>query len=268
MVLRGIARDLPDLVGADIAALRPRRRHHRPVVLGTHGVASALQEIQVRNDMGPVLSAASAQRSVTSADLWHDHRWPKLDLRRACQAFPQHSHTLRKARGVVVVPGLRDDGSLIVVSTYLAGGADDAVADVVSRYERLVASAVAAMTAFSGPEERTQRVLAVLQSRDEVQRATGIVMGLCRINSFAAQRLLTDIAERSDLRLQVLAAELTRVTGEPPEHQGATAIADRKAHRIATELLSSLHCGDPRSSRTFVPDRRAGDVPASEREEE
>jgi hypothetical protein len=38
MVVHGITRDLPDLLGVDIAALRPERPHDRPVVLATHGV--------------------------------------------------------------------------------------------------------------------------------------------------------------------------------------------------------------------------------------
>ncbi|TWP47581.1 ANTAR domain-containing protein [Lentzea tibetensis] len=240
MVVRGVARDLPGLLGTDIAALRPRQPHHSPVVLAAHGVSLTLHEIQLRAVRGPIRVAATADGPVVSEDLWHDERWPELRLKQACTQFPDQSRVLHETRGVVSLPGLHDNGSVVVLSAYLAEAPGTGAVSILSRYERLVASAIVTTSAFTGPPRRTGRALAILQSRDDVQQATGIVMSLCRTDPVTAGRLLHDIGLRADVRPDALAAELVRMAGDPGEKPGAAPAPDPRARRIAVELWSAL----------------------------
>ncbi|GLZ31012.1 ANTAR domain-containing protein [Lentzea sp. NBRC 105346] len=236
-VVQAIVRDLPGLRGVDIAALRPRQPHHAPVVFAAHGVAVDLQDLQMRNVSGPTLCAAQGHRPIVSKDVWHDQRWPRLSLAGACASFPQSSGLLHSTRGAVALPGLHDNGSQIVVSAYFSEAPDDDVVGVVMRHERLVAAAIVAASAFSGPVERTRRVLSVLQSRADVQQAQGVIMALCRTDPLTAAALLHDISNRSALLPGELAAELVRFVGDP----GAVSITHPKARRVASELWTTLN---------------------------
>lgn len=238
MVLREMSHDLAGTVGADISALRPRRPHHPPVTLATCGLAPMLHELQPQH--GPMCSAAAAHGPVVSNDLWHDQRWPTLSLGYASERFPSRTAELRTVRGCVCLPGLNDDGSLIIMSAYLSGKPDPDTVDVMQSYERLVTAAVTATSAFSGTVARTRRVLDILGSREELQQATGVVMCLCRTDALTATSLLHDIGKRAQVPPSALASELVRVVGSPPEIPGAEAVAHPKARRLAEELLLTL----------------------------
>lgn len=247
-VLGGIAHERSELLGADITALRPQRPHHQPLVFATYGIGGTLGEIQLRNFMGPTRDAAVTEGPVTCEDLWNDDRWPKLDLDRACTLFPEHTHALKNVFGAVAFPGLRDNGSLVIISAYLSSPLTTKVVDLLSRYERLVGSAIATRAAVSGPEQRAQRVVAVLRTRDVVEQAKGIVMAMCRTDDATAWMLLHEVSRQSNIMLSTLAAELVDHVVEPKEQRRAKVAGVTKGRRIATDLWRALTHSDTHQS--------------------
>ncbi|MBP2324591.1 hypothetical protein JOF56_004976 [Kibdelosporangium banguiense] len=230
-VLAGMAQDMPWLLGADITAYRD----DRPIVFATCGAGSALQDVQVLCQTGPTREAAITDGPVTSDNLWNDRRWPRLNLAQACTEHPQHARVLRKVCGTAALPGLQDDSGLIVITVYLAEASTDGALDVMTRYERLVTADVAALSAFSGPDQRTNRVLAALQRRDVVEQAKGVVMATCGIDQTMAWMLLQDACRRSNTNVRTLAAELTRQVYSEMDRVG-----DSVPSQAAGELWSAL----------------------------
>jgi hypothetical protein len=237
-VVRGMARDLPGTRGVGIAALSPRRPHQPPIVFATHGVALGMQQVQLRADTGPLHTVARSAVPVLSDDLWHDPRWPRLNLKYACQSLPDLSRALHETHGVIALPGLGVGGNLVVLSAYLAGPPDDDAIETMSKYERLTACAIVASSAFTGTRERTRTVLSVLRARDEVHTATGIIVSLCRTDPTTSSQLLHDVAQKAHVPPETLAAELIRVAGD--QDCTSRAAPDMKARRIAGELWLAL----------------------------
>jgi hypothetical protein len=230
-VLAWMARDLPWLLGADITAYR----HDHPIVFATHGVGSALQEVQAQCRIGPTREAAATDGPVTSHDLWHDRRWARLDLDEACARYPQHARVLQKVNGTAALPGLPDDSGIIVLTAYLGEAATDNALDVMTRYERLVSADIAALSAFAGPDQRTNRVLSALHRRDVVEQAKGVVMATCRTDQTMAWMLLQDACRRSKTTLRALAGELVRRV-----QSDVDPVEDSVPSRAADELWSAL----------------------------
>ncbi|CCH31694.1 ANTAR domain-containing protein [Actinosynnema sp. NPDC047251] len=264
-VVRGLRGAVPGLVGADVAVLYPSRPHHRPVVLAEHGVGGALEDVQSRVRGGPTRDAAAGGKPVVSADLWRDERWPGLDLDRACRMFPRRRAALREVRGATALPGLRDNGGLVVLTAYGNRPADDATLDVLSRYERLVASAIATVSASAGTEERTGRVLAVLHHRALVDQAKGIVMARCRTDADTAWALLHEVSARAGAEPSAVAVELVDEVVDRPCPFGARAVGEPKARRIARELWAAIGTDPGTPHRPSTPDTTvASDETASE----
>jgi hypothetical protein len=230
-VLAGMAQDLPWLLGADIIAYR----QEHPIVFATYGVGTALQDIQDRFRTGPTREAATTDGPVLSNDLWHDRRWPGLDLPQACALHPEQARLLPKVSGVVAVPGLQDDSGPVVMTAYLGEASTDSALDTIARYERLVTADVATLSAYSGPDQRTSRVLSALHHRDMVEQAKGVVMATCRTDHTMAWMLLQDACRRSNTTLHALAAELLRQVQSEVDSTDSSA-----SGRAAGELWSAL----------------------------
>jgi ANTAR domain-containing protein len=231
-ILAGMAQDLPWMLGADITAYRD----DAPIVFAAYGVGSALQDTQLYCGTGPTRDAAHTDGPVTSDNLWNDRRWQTLDVDRACGRHPEHARVLQRVCGAAALPGLQDDSGLVVLSVYLGAADTEDALNVMSRYERLITADVAALSAATGPDQRTGRVLAALQQRDVIEQAKGVVMATCRTDPMMAWMLLQDACRRAGTNLQALAAELVmevRAAPGPPDEDSAP-------RRAAEELWSAL----------------------------
>jgi hypothetical protein len=94
------------------------------------------------------------------------------------------------------------------MSVYLGEAPTEDALDVMTRYERLVTADFAALSAVSGTDQRTGRVLVALQRRYMIEQAKGVVMATCRTDPITAWLLLQDACRRSNTNLQALAGEL------------------------------------------------------------
>jgi hypothetical protein len=230
-VLAGMAQDMPWLLGADIIAYR----QEHPIVFATYGVGTALQDVQDQCRTGPTREAATTDGPVMSDDLWRDRRWPGLDLPQACTLHPEQARLLPKVSGVAAIPGLQDDSGLVVLTAYLSEASTDSALDTMARYERLVTADVATLSAYSGPDQRTSRVLSALHRRDVIEQAKGVVMATCRTDHTMAWMLLQDACRRSNTTLNSLATELVRQVQSEVEPMGGSAPG-----RAAGEFWSAL----------------------------
>lgn len=233
-ILAAMAQDVRWLLGADITAYR----QDMPVVFATYGVGMAMQDVQQHWQTGPTREAALTDGPVTSDDLWHDRRWQQLDLTETCVLYPQHARVLQKVRGTAALPGLQDDTGLVVISAYLGEPTAEEALDVLTRYERLVTSDVAVLSALSGTDQRTERVLTALHRRFTVEQAKGVIMASCRTDPMMAWLLLQDTCRRSGTNLHALADELVRQVRDEPDR--AAVADDSTPGRAARELWRAL----------------------------
>lgn len=229
-ILAAMAQEMPWLLGADITAYR----RDAPIVFATYGVGAAVQDVQRYCRTGPTLDAAVTSGPITCDDLWNDRRWQRLDLTQACVLHPQHARVLRKVRRAAALPGLQDDTGFVVLSAYLGDASAEEALDVLTRYERLVTADVAVLSAASGTDQRTGRVLVALQRRYMVEQAKGVIMAACRTDPVMAWLLLQDACRRSHTTLHALAGELL------DQVQGASVGPETATREAARELWSAL----------------------------
>lgn len=220
--------DLPDLLGSAVTLLRPHGSGDPPRLLAARGLGAAMDELQTTLQTGPIPAAAAAAQPVLSADLWADERWLRLRLVRACSTYPHHSHELGALVGAAALPCLAEHRNLVILSAYLRCPPKPPLLAVLGHYERLVAATVAVVSTLPGTPPSSRRVLDSLTARLAIDRATGIVMALCRSSPAEAEALLRDVAERAALAPADLAGQLL------------AHVCDRSGDRTATELWSAL----------------------------
>ncbi|GAB3889720.1 hypothetical protein GCM10029964_059960 [Kibdelosporangium lantanae] len=73
------------------------------------------------------------------------------------------------------------------------------------------------LSALSGTDQRTDRVLTALHRRFTVEQAKGVIMASCRTDPLMAWLLLQDTCRRSGTTLQALAGELVRQVRDEPD---------------------------------------------------
>ncbi|WP_018680925.1 ANTAR domain-containing protein [Actinokineospora enzanensis] len=210
VVLHGISGDLPGALGVSVSAPRPRSPHPRPVVFAGRGVGRALEETQQRANTGPSAEAALGGAPVSTADLWGDRRWPGLSLDRAAAGAPNRADALRAVRGAAALPGLRDNGSRLVLAVYLPEPPTAAAQAVLRRHERLVAAGVAALVATAGPRTGTDRALDLLHGRDVVEQAKGVLVARHGTDSATAWEMLRELGVATDAPVESAADRLVR----------------------------------------------------------
>ncbi len=196
---------------------------------------------------GPAYESARGERPVLSNNVWHDHRWPRLDVGRACELYPGYIRQLHDVYGVATLPVARNDAGPVLLSAYLKGPPAPTVLERLSRYEILVAAAVFAISACAGPDQ-ANRILDTLRSRIAVEQAKGIVMGRCRTDSASAAMILEQVSTRSRTDLSVLAAELAICVQQQPDDLAPSARPQSWAGLVADDLWRALcqhhGCGD------------------------
>ncbi|MCK2244386.1 MULTISPECIES: ANTAR domain-containing protein [unclassified Crossiella] len=220
--------DMPNLLGSAVTLLRPHSGGDPPRLLAARGVGAVMDDLQAAGQGGPVPAAADSARPVLSADLWADERWRPLRLSHACAAFPQHRDELGALNGVAALPCLADHRNLVVLSAYLSRAPDPVSLSVLARYERLVAATVAVISTLAGHPPGSRRVLEGLTERLALDRATGIVLALCRSTPAEAEALLRDVADRAGLTAAELAEHLI------------VHVSGRHSDPAAAELWSAL----------------------------
>lgn len=175
--------------------------------------AQAVDGAQMLAGEGPRLTSWREDRTVTSADVWSDPRWPRLT-----DTTGQSPVT-----AVVATPMRVAETTLGILTLY---GDDEALtsAALVNRAE-LLAAAVGAVV--QGTDTKAEHALLVAQlkeamhSRATIEQAKGLLMGRHHCDAEEAFRLLAQISSRTNVKLRVVAAELlaeaVRESGQP-EH--------------------------------------------------
>jgi hypothetical protein len=219
-VLTGVRRDVPGEIGTAVSVAHhaPERGSGRLQVLAATGVGHTLTPITTGYLWGPSLLAAAGEEPIVTPDLWHDPRWPHLTLD-AVRAQLAHDDAVVRVRGVAAVPGVWDDGGVVVLAVYLDRPADQHTLAVLARHERLVASAIAIADVATRSVEKAKQVLDSLASRAVIEQAKGSIMTLRRCDAGRAWVVLRRTSQQFNVKLRELALALVEHIGQAPAQQ-------------------------------------------------
>lgn len=240
-VLAGVRRDVPGEVGTavSIAHPAPDRGAGRLQILAASGVGQILTPVTTGRLWGPSLMAAAGEEPIVTADLWHDDRWPHLtpDAVRAQLSPSQHDAVLRPL-GVAAVPGMWDDEGVVVLSVYLDHPADRHTLTVLTRHERLVASAITIANVANRNAAETDQILDALAFRAVIEQAKGAIMTLRRCDADEAWAVLRRASQQFNIKLRVVAqALIEHLSGHTATNGDERASADSTACDAAAQIL-------------------------------
>jgi hypothetical protein len=235
-VLAGVRRDVPGEVGTavSIAHPAPDRGAGRLQILAATGVGQVLTPVTTGRLWGPSLMAAAGEEPIVTADLWHDDRWPHLtpDAVRA-QLDPHHHDAVLRTLGVAAIPGMWDDQGVVVLSVYLDHPADQHTLAVLTRHERLVASAVTIADLATRTAAEADQILDALASRAVIEQAKGAIMTNRHCDADQAWAVLRHASQQSNVKLRVLAQTLVDQLSRPADHRtSANTAAERAVAQI------------------------------------
>jgi PAS domain-containing protein len=162
--------------------------------------AQALDGAQMVAGEGPRLTAWLQGRTVTSADVWSDARWPRLT-----DATGQSPVTT-----VVATPMRVGESTLGTLTVY---GDDEALMStaLIQRAELLAAAVGAVLQATDTKAERallTRQMEEAMRSRSTIEQAKGLLMATHHCDADEAFRILAQISSRTNVKLRVVAANL------------------------------------------------------------
>lgn len=246
-VLTGVRRDVPGEVGTAVSVAHPapERGAGQLQVLAATGVGQALTPITTGRLWGPSLLVAAGEEPIVTADLWRDPRWPHLtrDAVRA-QLPARHQDAVARVRGVAAVPGVWDDAGVVVLAVYLDRAADRRTLAMLSRHERLVASAITIADVATRSVEDADRVLDALASRAVIEQAKGSIMTLRRCDADQAWTTLRRASQEFNVKLRELALAFVEHIGQVPAQQPGDAdhqlIASPPAREAAALVWNAL----------------------------
>lgn len=243
-VLNGVRRDVPGEVGTAISVAHPAPEWGagQLQVLVATGIGQVLTPVTTGQLWGPSLMAAAGEEPIVTADLWHDSRWPHLipEVVRA-QLDPQHHDAVSRPLGVVAVPGVWDDQGLVVLSVYLDHPADHHTLAVLTRHERLVASAITIADVATRTAAEADQVLDALASRAVIEQAKGSIMAIRRCDAEQAWAVLRRASQQFNIKLRELALALVEHIGNASGQQPDD--ADLQVHASpAARHAASLVC--------------------------
>lgn len=243
-VLAGVRRDIPGEVGTavSIAHPAPDRGAGRLQILAATGVGQILTPVTTGRLWGPSLMAAAGEEPIVTADLWHDDRWPHLtpDAVRA-QLAPQVHDAVFRPLGVAAVPGIWNDDGVVVVSVYLDHPADQHTVTVLSRHERLVASAITIADLATRSAAEADQILDALASRAAIEQAKGAIMTLRRCDADEAWATLRRASQEFNVKLRELSQALVELMSRRPSANGDHRVdASPVAHHAAAQLWQAL----------------------------
>lgn len=248
-VLTGIRRDVPGEIGTAVSIARtaPQPGAGRLQVLAATGVGALLTPVTTGQLWGPSLLVAAGEEPIVTTELWQDPRWPHLTLQAVCAQLPEEHHeVVSRVRGVAAVPGVWDDAGVVVVSAYLDRPADQNTLAVLTRYERLVASAVTIADVATRSTAEGERVLDALASRALIEQAKGAIMTLRRCDAEQAWSVLRRASQQFNIKLRELALDFVELIGQAPAQQPDTdrrVVAGPAARRAAVLIWRAFTDG-------------------------
>jgi GAF domain-containing protein len=174
-------------------------------VASTDPTSQALEEAQERTGEGPCVDAYVEGRTVHTADLRRDERWPELARAVAGDGV----------RAVLGVP-TRLEGSLIGTLNAYARDAhpwDQTDIDGIEAFNRLLESQLASAVARFQSEELVGQLQRALEQRVSIDRAIGILMERERLDARGAFNHLRRRARDERRRADEVAREILESRG-------------------------------------------------------
>lgn len=206
LLARAVKESIPGTVGAGVSILDTQAR---PVSSGfTDTVVERADALQYQLGQGPCLTAWATQESVLIHDVAADPRWP--DWSAAVQDL--------SIRSVVSVPLIADGQGIGALKVYAAGpGAfDDSTGALIELFATPAATLLSHIQTAEIPERISESLQAALYSRDQINRACGVLMERHTLTQDEALQLLMRETRMTHSTLrEVSAAILTGVTSAP-----------------------------------------------------
>jgi hypothetical protein len=244
-VLAGVRRDVCGEVGTAVSAAHPapERGAGRLQILAATGIGHILTPVTTGQLWGPSLMAAAGEEPIVTADLWHDTRWPHLTPEAVrAQLAPEHHGVVARPLGVAAVPGVWDDEGVLVLSVYLDHPADHDTLAVLTRHERLVASAVTIADVAARSAAKAHQMLDGLAYRAVIEQAKGAIMAALRCDADEAWAVLRRTSQDFNVKLRDVAlALIEQISGHTPSQQPDNQMnASPAAHRAAAQIWQAL----------------------------
>jgi GAF domain-containing protein len=193
--------------GCNHAVVTVVRNHHLESPAGSDDVGPAVDAIQLEVDEGPCLEAIREHEVVLTDDLTTESRWPQFS-RRAVETTGVRS--MLAFRMFVAADTL---GSLNLYSKRAGAFTDESLA-----VGTIFAAHAAVALRAAQTKEDLARLREVVETRELIGQAKGIVMGRQGISSDAAMEILCRGAERLKVELRELARRV--VEGEQTKLRG------------------------------------------------
>jgi GAF domain-containing protein len=193
--------------GCNHAVVTVVRNHHLESPAASDDVGPAVDAIQLEVDEGPCLEAIREHEVVLTDDLTTESRWPQFS-RRAVETTGVRS--MLAFRMFVAADTL---GSLNLYSKRAGAFTDESLA-----VGTIFAAHAAVALRAAQTKEDLARLREVVETRELIGQAKGIVMGRQGISSDAAMEILCRGAERLKVELRELARRV--VEGEQTKLRG------------------------------------------------
>ncbi|WP_157183084.1 ANTAR domain-containing protein [Sciscionella marina] len=250
-VLKGLRNDLPGDLGAAVSVTHPapNRGGGQLYVLAATGVGATLTPETTGELWGPSLLAAGWEGPLATDDIWHDSRWPHLQLARLLERVDASQHEqIRRVSGAAAMPSIWDDDGLVILSVYLDRPADDDTIAILARHEPLVTSAVTIAGIAERSHQKSEQVLDALASRATIEQAKGAIMALRRCAPADAWSMLRAVSQDANIKVRELATAFVEHVEQLPAQQAndQRRIETRaRARELAIGLWDGLHRIDP-----------------------
>jgi GAF domain-containing protein len=198
-----------DLFGVDGSGLMVAdEQNNLRYVASSDGPGKIMEQVQSETGEGPCVDTFVHGRSVHTADVVVDERWP---VSREAIA----GHGVRSVLGVPVHLGGVTVGSLDVYRGYPHEW-DDSEQEALTSYASVVEAALGAALAAHDATELARQLQYALDNRVLIERAVGFVMARADIDAVPAFDLLRRSARGRRLKVADVAAEVLRTRVVPP----------------------------------------------------
>ena len=195
--------------GCDHAVVTVVHDHHLESPAGSDDVGPAVDAIQLEADEGPCVQAIRAQQTVISDDLNTETRWPRFS-RRAVEATGVRS--MLAFRMFVASDTL---GSLNLYSKQPRAFTEESLA-----VGTIFAAHASVALRAAQTKEDLARLRELVETRELIGQAKGILMGRRGVSSQAAMEMLCRSAERLKIELRELARRVVEGGNEKSQTQG------------------------------------------------
>jgi GAF domain-containing protein len=198
-----------DLFGVDGSGLMVAdEQNNLRYVASSDGPGKIMEQVQSETGEGPCVDTFVHGRSVHTADIAVDERWP---VSREAIA----GHGVRSVLGVPVHLGGVTVGSLDVYREYPHEW-DDSEQEALTSYASVVEATLGAALAAHDATELARQLQYALDNRVLIERAVGFVMARADIDAVPAFDLLRRSARGRRLKVADVAAEVLRTRVVPP----------------------------------------------------